>query len=171
VVPDLPSKDYRHHPNDLWAPPSDVYRLISPPIPCTKSEVIRTNSAGHPAVMQHVKRAGANSSGARPVWELLEGHAFFKEKWIDFDVSSQKGRKLGPVVFPTVKVQQPSILSPECVHPAATSFNGSHSSPLELEMLRDTYLVARMTFQPSKSQLGLLNPNPPTIYACLTPWS
>jgi hypothetical protein len=57
--------------------------------------------------MQHVKRAGANSSGARPVWELLEGHAFFKEKWIDFDVSSQKGRKLGPVVFPTVKVQQP----------------------------------------------------------------
>jgi len=122
VAPNLPSKDHRHRPNGLWAPPSDVYRLLSPPIPFSKSEVIRTNSADHAAVMQRVKKAWANSSGIGPVWELLEDRAFFKEEWFDYVLSSRKGRKLRPVVFPTVKVQQPTILSRECVHSTMTSF-------------------------------------------------
>lgn len=115
VAPNLPSKDHRHRPNGLWAPPSDVYRLLSPPIPFSKSEVIRTNSADHQAVLQRVKKAWANSSGTGPVWELLEDRAFFKEEWIDYVLSSQRGRKLRPVIFLTVKAQQPTILSRECV--------------------------------------------------------
>jgi transcription factor C subunit 6 len=87
VAPNLPSKDHRHRPNGLWAPPSDVYRPLSPPNPLSKSEVVRTNSADHPAVMQRVKKAWANSSGIGPVWELLEDRAFFKEEWTDYDLS------------------------------------------------------------------------------------
>jgi len=126
-APNLPSKDHRHRPNGLWAPPSDVYRLLSPPIPFSKSEVVRTNSTDHPAVMQRVKRAWTNSSGTGPVWELLEDRAFFKEEWIDYDISSRKGRKLRPVVFSTVRAQQPQILSRECVRFAVTSFNWPQS--------------------------------------------
>jgi len=33
VAPNLTSMDYRHRPNGLWAPPSDVYRLLTSPIP------------------------------------------------------------------------------------------------------------------------------------------
>lgn len=123
VAPNLPSKDHRHRPNGLWAPPSDVYRLVSPPVPFSKSEVVRTNSADHPAVMERVKKAWANSSGTGPVWELLEDRAFFKEEWSDYVLTSRKGRKLRPVVFPTVKVQQLKILSRECVRSTMTSFN------------------------------------------------
>ena len=127
VAPNLPSKDHRHRPNGLWAPPSDVYRLSSSPIPLSKSEAVRTNPADHPSVMQRVKKAWANSSGSGPVWELLEDRAFFKEEWVDYDLSSRKGRKLRPLVFPTVRAQQPPILSRKCVRFAVTSFNGPQS--------------------------------------------
>jgi len=123
VAPNLPSKDHRHRPNGLWAPPADVYRLLLPPTPLSKPEVIRTNSADHPAVMQRIKKAWTHSSGTGPVWELLEDRAFFKEEWIDFNLSSRKGRKLRPVVFPTVRAEQLPILSRECVHSTVTSFN------------------------------------------------
>jgi transcription factor C subunit 6 len=162
VAPNLPSKDHRHRPNGLWAPPSDVHRLLSPPIPFLKSEVIRTNSADHPAVMQRVKKAWANSSGTGPVWELLEDRAFFKEEWIGYVLSSRKGRILRPVIFPTVEVQQPRILSRECVRSTMTSIDCSHSFRV-LEMPLDTYLMTSMIFQPSKSLSGLSNHNLPAI--------
>ena len=127
VAPNIPSKDHRHRPNGLWAPPSDVYRLVSPPIPLSKFEVVRTNSADHPAVMQRVKKAWANSSGIGPVWELLEDRAFFKEEWTGYDLSSRKGRKRRPVVFPNVRAQPPQILSRKCVRFSITFFSGSQS--------------------------------------------
>lgn len=169
VAPNLPSKDHRHRPNGLWAPLSDVYRLLSPPNPLSQSEVVRTNSADHPAVMQRVKKAWANSSGIGPVWELLEDRAFFKEEWTDYDLTSRKGRKLRPVVFLIVKAQQPQILSRKCVHFAVTSFSGPQSL-LVIEMPLDTYLMTSMRFQLSRSLLGLSNRNPPAIYAYLTLW-
>jgi transcription factor C subunit 6 len=118
IASSAPSKDHRHRPNGLWAPSSDVYRLSSPPIPFSRSEVVRTNSADHPAVMQRIKKAWANSCGTGPVWELLEDRAFFKEEWMDYDLSSRKGRKPRPVVFPTVRVLRPPTLSRECVRSA-----------------------------------------------------
>jgi transcription factor C subunit 6 len=127
VAPNLPSKDHRHRPSGLWAPPSDVYRLLSPPNPLSKSEVVRTNSADHPVVMQRVKKAWANSSGIGPVWELLEDRAFFKEEWTNYDPSSRRGRKPRPAIFPTVRAQQPQILSRRCVRFSVASFSGSQS--------------------------------------------
>lgn len=127
VAPNLPSKDHRHRPHGLWAPPSDVYRLLSPPTPFSESKVIRTYSADHPAVMQRVKKAWANIYGTGPVWELLEDRAFFKEEWTGYDLSSRKGRKLRPVVFPTVRAQEPQFLSREYVRSAVALFKWSYS--------------------------------------------
>ena len=124
AAPNLPSKDHRHRPNGLWAPPSDVYRLLAPPNPLSQSELVRTNPADHPSVMQRIKKAWAHSSGTGPVWELLEDRAFFKEEWVDYDLSSRKGRKPRPVVFPTVRAQQLPILSRKCVRFSVTSFHG-----------------------------------------------
>ena len=155
VTPNLPSKDHRHRPNGLWAPPSDVYRLLAPPNPLSQSEIVRTNPADHPSVMQRIKKAWAHSSGTGPVWELLEDRAFFKEEWVDYDPSSRRGRKQRPVVFPTVRAQQPPILSHKYVRFSVISFHGPQyllSSVIEMPL--DTYPMTSVKLHPSRSLLG-----------------
>jgi len=95
----LLSKDHRHPPESPWYPPTEVFRLIEPPRPCSTPVTVPTISTGQPRVIHRVKKAWTHCVSAGPCWELLEDRAFFKEEYALYDPASGNGRHPRPAVY------------------------------------------------------------------------